>query len=142
MAGGHGGYRPGSGRKPGSVTRKTREIADGAAARGVTPLAYLISVMSDPQVDAHRRDQAAIAALPYVHPRLSHIGSHTDLSSRGDIDVVQINIVAVPSGHDCNGEKFDFNRPRLVSPVRESAVVIEEIVDESEPASPEPSDAA
>jgi hypothetical protein len=35
---GRGGKRPGSGRKKGSATKKTREIADRAAAEGITPL--------------------------------------------------------------------------------------------------------
>jgi hypothetical protein len=33
-----GGKRAGAGRKPGSLTKKTREIAERAAADGITPL--------------------------------------------------------------------------------------------------------
>ena len=43
-----GGARPGAGRKAGSVTRRTREIAE-AALEGLTPLEYLLSVMRDEQ---------------------------------------------------------------------------------------------
>lgn len=42
---GRGGARKGAGRKAGSATIKTREIANGAAAAGLTPLEYMLEVM-------------------------------------------------------------------------------------------------
>jgi hypothetical protein len=67
----HGGRRPNAGRKPGSVTTRTREIAEAIAADGdLTPLDYLTSVYRDPQVDESRRIDAAKAAAPYVHAKL------------------------------------------------------------------------
>lgn len=66
-----GGRRPGAGRKPGSANVKTREIADRAAAEGLTPLEYLLSVMRDQANNPARRDEAAKAAAPYIHPRLT-----------------------------------------------------------------------
>lgn len=91
---GRGGARKGAGRKPGSVTQKTREIAERAAAEGITPLEYLLSVVRDEGTDRRERMQAAMAAAPYVHPRLSavaHTGegggpiehAHTILEVRG-----------------------------------------------------------
>lgn len=77
-----GGRRQGAGRKPGSATKKTREIADRAAATGTTPLEYMLSLMNresdheDPKVQIARealRFEAAKAAAPYVHPRLQAI---------------------------------------------------------------------
>lgn len=60
-----GGFRPGSGRPKGARTiRLTPE-----AAGSVSPLAYLAEVMNDPTADPARRDRAAIALLPYLHPR-------------------------------------------------------------------------
>lgn len=82
---GRGGARKGAGRKPGSSTKKTREIADAAIAGGVTPLEYMLTVMrddsthDDPRVQAQReamRFEAAKAAAPYIHPRLQAI-EHT-----------------------------------------------------------------
>lgn len=99
-----GGARKGAGRKPGSATKKTREIADRAAAHGITPL----EVMLENMVFAHREAQgvlqrlldggaeqpegfselkellryraiaqeAAKDAAPYIHPRLAAI-EHT-----------------------------------------------------------------
>lgn len=83
---GRGGSRQGAGRKTGSATRRTREIADAAAASGeLTPLEYMLSVMrqdathEDPKIQAVReqmRFEAAKAAAPYVHPRLAAV-EHT-----------------------------------------------------------------
>lgn len=70
---GHGGKREGAGRKPGSATRKTREVAEKAAAAGLTPLEYLLSVMRDTEADGHARLDAAKAAAPYMHPRLAQV---------------------------------------------------------------------
>ena len=42
-----GGARPGSGRKEGSLTKRTREIAEVAAAQGITPLEVMMSTMME-----------------------------------------------------------------------------------------------
>ncbi len=67
-----GGKRPGAGRKPGSQTKRTQEIVARATASGITPLEYLIETLRDTQNDAKIRFAAAVAAAPYVHPRLSN----------------------------------------------------------------------
>ena len=43
-----GGKREGAGRKPGSKTKKTAEIALKAAEEGITPLEYMLNVMREP----------------------------------------------------------------------------------------------
>lgn len=84
---GRGGARPGAGRKAGSATKKTREIADRAAAEGITPLEFMLQIMrTEPPTDIEdmrvltdlqqMRFEAAKAAAPYVHPRLAAI-EHT-----------------------------------------------------------------
>ena len=40
-----GGARPGAGRKEGSLSKRTREIAEVAAAQGITPLEVMMSTM-------------------------------------------------------------------------------------------------
>lgn len=76
-----GGARPGAGRKQGAATKRTREVADKAAAEGITPLEYMLGVMRDEeQTDAVRLD-AAKSAAPFVHPKLSSIEAKLD----GDI---------------------------------------------------------
>ena len=70
---GRGGARKGAGRKPGAVTQKTREIANQAAASGLTPLEYMLGVMRDPLVVPARRDDMAKAASPYMHAKLASV---------------------------------------------------------------------
>lgn len=65
-----GGYRPGAGRKKGSL---------GAAGRakhlvatrpvGVTPLEFMLTVMRDEAQPKEIRDHMAIAAAPYCHSK-------------------------------------------------------------------------
>lgn len=69
----HGGKRPGSGRKAGSTTTRTRQIADAAMADGITPLEYMLKLMRDDDEPTDVRFEAAKACAPYVHPRLSAI---------------------------------------------------------------------
>lgn len=107
---GRGGARKGAGRKPGSATKRTREIADKAAATGVTPL----EVMLDNMLFAHTRagevlakilasdakaaetldsfkellrframaQESAKDAAPYVHPRLAAVEHSGGLTVR------------------------------------------------------------
>lgn len=106
---GRGGARPNAGRKAGSATKKTREIADKAMTEGISPLEYMLQVMRD---DSHSEDErvqmartamrfeAAKAAAPYIHPRLQAI-EHT--GPGGDaIEVVQ-RIELVPLSGDSTG---------------------------------------
>lgn len=79
----HGGARKGSGRKAGSATKKTREIADKAAEEGITPLEFMLNVMrteASDEMDSKElaivwglRFEAAKAAAPYIHPRLAAV---------------------------------------------------------------------
>ena len=68
----HGGKRPGAGRKAGSATTRTREIAN-AISEGLTPLEYLTSVYRDIGQDEAKRIDAAKAAAPYVHAKLNSV---------------------------------------------------------------------
>jgi hypothetical protein len=70
---GRGGKRQGAGRKPGSVNKKTREIADRAVEEGMTPLEYMLDILRDKSADDKDRMWAAEKAAPYVHPKLSAI---------------------------------------------------------------------
>jgi len=88
---GIGGARPGAGRKPGSANVRTREIADRAAAEGLTPLEYLVELMRKPYpenatpevmaaYDSMRMD-AAKAAAPYMHPRLGNVDAPVSIGA-------------------------------------------------------------
>ena len=70
-----GGKRPGSGRKQGAASAKTRAIADKAAAEGITPLEVMLGAMREAWDKKDRPAAAAFArdAAPYMHPRLASV---------------------------------------------------------------------
>lgn len=101
-----GGARAGAGRKKGSTSTKTREIADRAAAEGITPLEVMIEAMrhaynqakleSDPQkksVYLKLASEHAHDAAPFMHPRLQPV------DGRGSTDQV-INIIIQKLGKE------------------------------------------
>jgi hypothetical protein len=61
------------GRQKGARNRATEEARAAAVATGILPLDYMLSVMRDPANDHKRRDAMAMAAAPYLHPRLTAI---------------------------------------------------------------------
>lgn len=77
-----GGARPGAGRKPGGRNQRSREIADRAAAEGITPLEYMLQVLRDPDAPEERKAWAAEKAAPYMHPRLAAIDHSGDMTVR------------------------------------------------------------
>lgn len=84
-----GGKRPGSGRKPGTVseaTRRRKEVAEKALSEGIAPLDVMLTTMRaiwEQAVDADgkvvnlgKAMQANIVAkdaAPFLHPRLSAV---------------------------------------------------------------------
>jgi len=80
-----GGARTGAGRPRGSASQKTREIADRAASEGITPLDYMLSILRDTEADKGQRFEAAKAAAPYIHPRLSTMDATIDGGLRIEI---------------------------------------------------------
>ena len=102
MSGNRGGRRPGAGRKPGSATRKTREIAERAAAEGITPLEVMLEDMRAKYAagDLEAAADRARDCAPYMHPRLSSISAdHRRITSiRQLTDDELLAIVAGGSG--------------------------------------------
>lgn len=66
-----GGFRSGAGRPKGAQNRKSREDIEAIEASGLTPLQYLTSVYQDAEADEAKRIDAAKAAAPYVHAKLT-----------------------------------------------------------------------
>lgn len=85
-----GGKRNGAGRKAGTANLKTREIADRAAAEGITPLEVMLTSMRKLYAAEEFTAACAIAkdAAPYVHARLATM----ELSGKGG-EAIQIKIV-------------------------------------------------
>jgi len=67
-----GGARQGAGRKKGALTKRTQEITAAVLKDGVTPLDYLLGVLRNGENEKDRF-AAAVAAAPYVHPKLASI---------------------------------------------------------------------
>lgn len=92
---GRGGARKGAGRKAGSATKKTRAIADRAAAEGITPLEVMLEAMNSfrESGDIAKAAEFAKDAAPYIHPKLAAI-EHTGAEG-GPIDhSLQVQFVA------------------------------------------------
>jgi hypothetical protein len=66
-----GGARKGAGRPRGSLTKKNQEIVAGAAAAGELPLEYMLRLMRAEESPASLRVAMAVAAAPYLHPKLA-----------------------------------------------------------------------
>lgn len=64
------------GRQKGTPNKASAAKAAEIAATGETPLEYMLRVMRDPGREHDQRDKMAVAAAPYVHPRLAAI-EHT-----------------------------------------------------------------
>ena len=87
-----GGYRPGAGRPKGSkgavVAAGESKTAIKKAARkaGLSPLDYMLAVMNNPEADQNRRDRMAVAAAPFVHPRVAdnRFGKRDEESAAAD----------------------------------------------------------
>ena len=73
-----GGKRPGAGRPKGAVNQRTRTFERNIKNSGLIPVEYLLGVMRNPRASAQRRDWAAAAAAPYIHPRLQAVQSEPE----------------------------------------------------------------
>ncbi len=107
MAGGHGGARPGSGRKPGSrdgasVVRTLRSEAREMLAEIVgterDPLLVAINIASDPAVPLLIRLEAALGTARYLHPTLS---------------AAQVQHIPAPAAADAARERLQAQIDRL-----------------------------
>jgi hypothetical protein len=90
----HGGPRPNSGRKKGSLNRKSQEIIAKAVSDGITPLEYMLSVLRDPEANKMEKMEAAKSAAPFVHARLNAVDMtakiEKDVSALSDAELLSI----------------------------------------------------
>ena len=95
-----GGRREGAGRKPGSVSKLDAEARKKANEGGGMPLDFLLGIMRDEQQDPRSRLDAAKAAAPYCHARLSSTelsgpsGSPVKVQTTNVLDVSHITDMA------------------------------------------------
>lgn len=93
--GGQGGARKGAGRKKGAIGKARIEAQAAAKRAGVTPLDYMLGVLNSKGKSLKllaRRDAMAVAAAPYVHPKLAaiehsgNIGNKTHEEALDELD--------------------------------------------------------
>jgi hypothetical protein len=96
------------GRKKGAVNRATAEARAAAEATGVTPLNYMLSVMRDAKAEPKRRDAMAIAAAPYLHPKVSPVEAKRNELSGAEVHGIRVTFVRPhPQPEDDDGaEQF------------------------------------
>src|SRR5262245_50976589 len=83
------------GRQRGTPNKVNAEQRAEIARTGETPLDYMIRLMRDESIDVDRRDRMAIAAAPFLHPRLQA----TSVSSEPDQPVItEIRHIIVDTG--------------------------------------------
>ncbi len=90
------GAKPGErrgGRAKGAANLKTREIADKAALEGITPLEYMLSILSDERQETDKRFEAAKAAAPYIHPRLANVEANIEGKVGLTVEIVRFSDV-------------------------------------------------
>ena len=92
-----GGRREGAGRKPGSVSKLDGGARRKAMEGGMMPLDYLLGIMRDEDQDARWRLDAAKAAAPYCHARLSSTelsgpnGSAVEVQTTQKLDISDLD---------------------------------------------------
>lgn len=89
-AGSQPGERRG-GRQKGTPNKRTTITHEEIRAGGEMPLERLLKRMRDPKVDDHVRDDLAVKAAPYCHPRLTS----TEVSNK-DGDALELNVNVTP----------------------------------------------
>ena len=81
------------GRKPGSKNKRTRAvlgIVDQLIFEDKTPVQHLTDVMLNPAENPERRDRAAIALLPFIHPRLTASATVTKRIDGADVEFARL----------------------------------------------------
>lgn len=79
-----------TGRPPGTLNKRTQEIARKVAATGLTPLEVMIEAMTLARDAGEIRDAATYAnmAAPYIHPKLSSVTATTQMQGSMQITLI------------------------------------------------------
>jgi hypothetical protein len=89
------------GRQKGARNRATAEARAAAEATGILPLDYMLSVMRDTKAESKRRDAMAMAAAPYLHPKVSSVeAAKTEQPSRAEKYGIRVTFVRPPPRHE------------------------------------------
>ena len=69
------------------------EARAAAEATGILPLDYMLQVMRDTTVDPKRRDAMAMAAAPYLHPKLSAVEAKLSTPETSEVPHIRVTFV-------------------------------------------------
>jgi hypothetical protein len=84
--------------------RATAEARVAAEATGILPLDYMLTVMRDPNADAKRRDAMAMAAAPYLHPKLSAVEAKPNEPAAAEVAGIRVEFVRPRPRHEDDEE--------------------------------------
>jgi hypothetical protein len=98
-------FRPGEsgnprGRPFGSLNKRTRTLLEAAEAGGEMPLDFLLRLMRDTKAPLPRRIEAAKAAAPFLHPKLTAIDAKlSPTTSEPAPEKLLVEFVVPSQGH-------------------------------------------
>jgi hypothetical protein len=81
------------GRQKGARNRATAEARAAAEAAGILPLDYVLGVMRDGKAEPKRRDAMAMAAAPYLHPKLSAVEPKPNEPAAAEVHGIRVEFV-------------------------------------------------
>jgi hypothetical protein len=81
------------GRQKGARNRATAEARAAAEATEILPLDYMLSVMRYANAGPKRRDAMAMAAAPYLHPKLSTVEAKQTEPETPEAPHIQVTFV-------------------------------------------------
>ena len=101
------GHKTG-GRQKGAPNRASAEARAAAEATGILPLNYMLAVMRDEKAEPKRRDAMAMAAAPYLHPKVSPVEAKSSESKTPNAEKSGIEVRFVwPSREHQQDDKID-----------------------------------
>jgi hypothetical protein len=80
-------------RTKGSPNKATKAREQILSAAGLVPLTYMLKVLRDEDQPHEERMKAAIAAAPYVHPRLSTVQHQGDDDKPVAVRIIERRVV-------------------------------------------------
>jgi hypothetical protein len=80
------------GRQKGARNRANAEARTAAEATGILPLDHMLSVMRNANAEPKRRDAMAMAAAPYLHPKLSTVEAKPDKPETSEVPQIDLGL--------------------------------------------------
>ncbi len=104
-----GGARPGAGRKKGEGPARTlaRKKVLTALDNGTSPLDYMLAVMTGEKKYEEEKFKAAVAAAPYMHPRLAAVEHSGEIKTKHEDVLAELERIAATHAKKPNAQGSD-----------------------------------